>query len=132
MKRMQKRIIGSALAVVLLLTVSIGVYAAGIEVGCNKSYALRQLSNVPDSSWVKQVVYEFKNNSTTVTVTCTQNTTSGANVYVSLSGSDAALLNQAGVSYSKPVIQGQTTRVLIQLFTPDSYNTYTGYGTVVN
>lgn len=130
MKRRQKGIIGSVLAAVLLLAVSVGVYAA--EVGCNKSYALRQLSNVPESSWVKQVVYEFKNNSTTVTVTCTQNTTSGANVYVSLSGSDAALLNQAGVSYSKPVIQGQTTRVLIQLFTPDSYNTYTGYGTVVN
>lgn len=130
MKRRQKGIIGGVLAAVLLLAVSVGVYAA--EVGCNKSYALRQLSNVPESSWVKQVVYEFKNNSTTVTVTCTQNTTSGANVYVSLSGSDAALLNQAGVSYSKPVIQGQTTRVLIQLFTPDSYNTYTGYGTVVN
>lgn len=130
MKRRQKGIIGGVLAAVLLLAVSVGVYAA--DVGCNKSYALRQLSNVPESSWVKQVVYEFKNNSTTVTVTCTQNTTSGANVYVSLSGSDAALLNQAGVSYSKPVIQGQTTRVLIQLFTPDSYNTYTGYGTVVN
>ena len=103
-----------------------------MEKGCNKSYALRQLSNVPDSSWVKKIVYEFENKSTTVTVTCTQNTTSGANVYVSLSGSDAALLNQAGVSYSKPVIQGKTTTVLIQLFTPDSYNTYTGYGTVVN
>ena len=130
MKRIQKGIIGGALAVVLLLVVSIGVYA--VEIGCNKSYALRQLSNVPDSSWVKQVVYEFQNNSETVTVTCTQNTTSGANVYVSLSGSDAALLNQAGVSYSKPVAQGKTTTVLIQLFTPDSYNTYTGYGIVVN
>ncbi|MDE5802661.1 MAG: hypothetical protein K2I22_07070 [Lachnospiraceae bacterium] len=76
MKRIPKRIIGGVLAVVLLLAVSMGVYA--LEVGCNKSYALRQLSNVPDSSWVKQVVYEFKNNSTTVTLTCTQNTTSGA------------------------------------------------------
>lgn len=132
MKRIKKRIIVSALAVVLLLAVSIGVYAAEIEVGCNKSYGLRQLSNVPDSSWVKLIVYEFKNNSTTVTLTCTQNTTSGAGVYASLSDGGSASLNQAGVSYSKPVTQGEKTMIVIQLFTPDNYNTYTGYGTVVN
>ena len=130
MKRIQKRIIGSALAVVLLLAVSMGVYA--VEIGCNKSYALRQLSNVPDSSWVKQVVYEFQNNSETVTVTCTQNTTNGASVYVALSGGGSASLNQAGVSYSKPVKRGDMTTVLIQLVTPDNSGTYTGYGTVVN
>ena len=130
MKRMQKSIIGGALAVVLLLAVSMGVYAA--EIGCNKSYALRQLSNVPDSSWVKEVYYAFQNNSSTVIVTCTQNTTSGASVYVVLNGNAGATLNQAGASYSKPVDEGQTTRILIQLDTPDSYNTYTGYGTVVN
>lgn len=130
MKRRQKGIIGGVLAAVLLLTVSIGVYAAGV--GCNASYALRQLSNVPDSSWVKEVYYEFKNNSPTVTVTCTQNTTSGASVYVVFNGNAGAMLNQAGASYSKPVESGQTTRILIQLDTPDSYNTYTGYGTVVN
>lgn len=132
MKRIQKRIIGSALAVVLLLAVSIGVYAAEKEVGCNKSYALRQLSNVPDSSWVKEVYYAFQNNSSTVTVTCTQNTTSGASVYVVFNDNAGAMLNQAGASYSKPVEPGETTRILIQLDTPDSYNTYTGQGTVVN
>ena len=130
MKRIQKRIIGSALAVVLLLAVSMGVYAA--DVGCNASYALRQLSNVPDSSWVKRIYYTFKNNSSTVTVTCTQNTTSGASVYVVFNGNAAATLNQAGASYSKPVEPGETTIILVELVTPDSYNTYTGYGTVVN
>lgn len=130
MKRRQKGIIGGVLAAVLLLAVSVGVYAA--EVGCNKSYALRQLSNVPESSWVKQVVYEFENKSETVTVTCTQNTTNGANVYVALSGGGSASLNQAGVSYSKPVKRGDMTTVLIQLITPDNSGTYTGYGTVVN
>ncbi|MBD5537536.1 MAG: hypothetical protein HDQ99_18125 [Lachnospiraceae bacterium] len=131
MKRIQKRIIVSALAVILLLAVSIGVYAAEIEVGCNKSYGLRQLSNVPDSSWVKQIYYTFQNKSATVTVTCTQNTTSGASVYVAFSGG-AATLNLAGVSYSKPVTPGEKTTVLVQLNTPDNYNTYTGQGTVVN
>lgn len=130
MKRMQKRIIGSALAVVLLLAVSIGVYA--MEVGCNKSYALRQLSNVPDSSWVNQVVYEFENKSETVTVTCTQNTTNGASVSATIFGVGSASLNQAGSSYSASVEKGKMTTVSVRLATPDSYNTYTGYGTVVN
>ncbi|MDE5802663.1 MAG: hypothetical protein K2I22_07080 [Lachnospiraceae bacterium] len=130
MKRIQKRIIGSALAVVLLLVVSIGVYAA--EVGCNKSYALRQLSNVPDSSWVKQVIYNFEANSTTVTVTCTQNTTSGAGVYVTISPGGTATLNQAGISYSVPAVKGDMVQVKIQLVTPNNTGTYTGYGTVVN
>lgn len=130
MKRIQKRIIGSALAVVLLLAVSIGVYAA--EIGCNKSYALRQLSNVPESSWVKKVVYEFQTNSTAVTVTCTQNTTSGASVYVTFLGGGTANLNQAGTFYSKPVAEGVAIWVKVEMVTPDNYNTYTGYGTVVN
>lgn len=130
MKKRQKGIIGGVLAVVLLLTISIGVYA--VEIGCNKSYALRQLANVPDSSWVKLVVYDFENKSETVTVTCTQNTTSGASVYAMFNGDTAATLNQAGVSYSKPVKKGDITRVLIKLVTPDNTGTYTGYGTVVN
>lgn len=130
MKRIQKGIIGGALAVVLLLVVSIGVYAA--EVGCNKSYALRQLSNVPDSSWVKQVNYNFEANSTTVTVTCTQNTTSGASVYVTIIPGGSATLNQAGGSYSVPVVKGDMVQVKIQLVTPNNTGTYTGYGTVVN
>lgn len=130
MKRRQKGIIGGVLAAVLLLTVSIGVYA--VEVGCNKSYALRQLSNVPESSWVKQVVYEFENKSETVTVTCTQNTTNGASVSATIFGVGSAYLNQAGSSYSASVEKGKTTMVSAQLVTPDSYNTYTGYGTVVN
>lgn len=130
MKRMQKRIIGGVLAVVLILAVSIGVYA--VELGCNKSYALRQLSNVPESSWVKQVSYIFETSSATVTATCTQNTTNGANVYVAISGSGSVALNQAGVSYSKPVAKGEIITVLVLLVTPDNYNTYVGYGTVVN
>ncbi len=129
MRRIQKRIIGSALAVVLLLAVSIGVYAAGV--GCNESYALRQLSNVPDSSWVKQVTYNFVANSTTVTATCTQDTTSGANVIVGISDG-VAILNQKGTTYTKTVADGVRTVVIVNLYTPDSYNTYTGYGTIKN
>lgn len=91
MKRRQKGIIGGVLAAVLLLAVSVGVYAA--DVGCNKSYALRQLSNVPESSWVKEVTYNFNANSATVTATCTQNTTSGAGVYVTISTGGTAALN---------------------------------------
>ena len=132
MKRIKKRIIGSALAVVLLLAVSVGVYAAEIEVGCNKSYALRQLSNVPDSSWVKEVTYGFTADSTTVTVTCTQNTTNGASVSTTIFGVGSATLNQAGSSYSASVEKGKMAMVSVRLATPDSYNTYTGYGTVVN
>ncbi len=130
MRRIQKRIIGSALAVVLLLAASIGVYA--MEIGCNKSYALRQLSNVPDSSWVKEVTYGFTADSTTVTVTCTQNTTNGASVSTTIFGVGSASLNQAGSSYSASVEKGKMAMVSVQLATPDSYNTYTGYGTVVN
>lgn len=129
MKRRQKGIIGGVLAAVLLLTVSIGVYAAGV--GCNASYALRQLSNVPDSSWVKQVAYVFTTNSTTVTATCTQDTTSGASVAVGFSDG-AAFLNQKGTSYSKTVPVGVQIAVVVTLSTPDNYNTYTGYGTIKN
>ena len=131
MKRIKKRIIGSALAVVLLLAVSVGVYAAEIEVGCNKSYALRQLSNVPDSSWVKEVIYVFITDSTTVTATCTQDTTSGANVIVGISDG-VAILNLKGTTYTKTVADGVRTVVIVNLYTPDNYNTYTGYGTIKN
>ena len=130
MKRRQKGIIGGALAVVLLLAVSIGVYA--MEVGCNKSYALRQLSNVPDSSWVKQETYIFESNSATVTATCTQDTTSGANVAVGFSDGAAAFLNQKGTSYIKTVPVGVQIAVVVTLYTPDNYGTYTGYGTIKN
>ena len=129
MKRRQKGIIGGALAVVLLLAVSIGVYA--MEVGCNKSYALRQLSNVPDSSWVKQETYIFESNSATVTATCTQDTTSGASVSIGFTDG-GAVLNQKGTTYSKTVAVGVRTVVVVKLYTPDNYNTYTGYGTVKN
>ena len=131
MKRIKKRIIGSALAVVLLLAVSVGVYAAEIEVGCNKSYGLRQLSNVPDSSWVKEVIYVFITDSTTVTATCTQDTTSGANVIVGISDG-VAILNLKGTTYTKTVADGVRTVVIVNLYTPDNYNTYTGYGTIKN
>ena len=97
--------------------------------GC-LSYALRQLSNVPDSSWVKEVTYGFTADSTTVT--CTQNTTNGASVSTTIFGVGSATLNQAGSSYSASVEKEKMTMVSVWLATPDSYNTYTGYGTVVN
>ena len=129
MKRRQKGIIGGALAVVLMLAVSMGVYAAGV--GCNESYGLRQLSNVPESSWVKQVNYAFIADSATVTATCTQDTTSGASVIVGISGG-AAFLNQKGTTYVQTVVVGSPIAVIVKLSTPDSYNTYTGYGTIKN
>lgn len=134
MKTKIKKLIGGLVLAVLVLAMPMNAYA--LKNSYSASYALRQLSLVPDSSWVKEQKFTFTATAGNVTVTCTQDTTSGAKVFVdikgNISGSVCAFLDVKGASLSLPVESGETVVVVVYLQTPDSYNYYTGYGTIVN
>jgi len=115
------------LMVTILLISSLSVYASTLTY----SYSLRQLSGVPASSNVYRESYYFSATGTSTIVTCTQNTTSGASVTVVSSNGIMALLNTAGASASAQSVPGDVYTVSVSLSVPDSYNTYTGYGTVI-
>ncbi|MCH5270904.1 MAG: hypothetical protein J1E83_09170 [Lachnospiraceae bacterium] len=132
MKTKIKKIAGGIVLAVMVLMVPISAYA--IEYGCNKTYSLRQLTNQPSSN-VKNQTFEFLASSGTVTVTCTQNTTSGASVSVTITSQGNTVtgtLNTAGASLSLPVTPQQYVKVTVTLNTPNTYDFYQGIGTVVN
>lgn len=128
MKKIKKRI---AIIVCMIIFLSMSMCSYAQSNGIDASYALRQLSGVPDSSNVYRVQYTFYASKTTTTMTCTRDTTSGARVVAASSTGISGYLDQKGVSYSASAILGDVIVTISSLNVPDSYNTYTGHGTVV-
>lgn len=128
MKKIKNRI---AITLFVVTFTSMSICCNALTYGINTSYALRQLSGVPDSSNVYDVQYSFYASRTTTTMTCTRDTTSGANVLAVSSNGISGLLDVKGLAYSAPAILGDVIVTISSLSVPNSYNTYTGNGTVV-
>jgi len=127
MKNFKRKFFGFAFLMTFMISsLSVSAYTIGVS----SSYALKQAPETPASNVYSQN-WTFYSASTTTTMRCSQNTTSGASVLAVSANGISGILDIAGTSLSATSKQGDLILASVTLSVPTS-GYYTGYGTINN